>query len=80
MRDTPLAPSRRRFFLTGALGGIGALLAALAGWPVWRFLSPQSGADSDEKITIPRSQLAVGQAHFFQFRGRSAVLLHPSPG
>ncbi|MFA5515783.1 MAG: Rieske (2Fe-2S) protein [Desulfuromonadales bacterium] len=80
MEEIPLAPSRRRFFLTGALGGAGALLAVLAGWPVWRFLSPRAGADAAENIAFPRNQVAVGQAHFFNFRGRSAVLLHRTPG
>lgn len=73
-------PPRRRFFLSVLLAGIGAALAALALWPLWRFLSPRKGAGAQEKVTIARSQVNVGKAHFFNFRGRPAVVLQPEAG
>lgn len=74
------SPSPRRTFLTAALGGIGAVLAAAAGWPVWRFLSPAEEAGDEERIAIPKSDVPLGTAHFFRFRGQPAVVLQPSPG
>jgi cytochrome b6-f complex iron-sulfur subunit len=62
------------------LGGIGAVLAAAAVWPVWRYLSPPAAGGERGKMSVPRGQLAVGGAHFFQFRGHPAVLLQPAPG
>lgn len=80
MEDNPLPPSRRRLFLTMMLGGIGAALAAAAGWPVWRYLSPPGSAGGKGRVAVPRSRVEVGGAHFFQFRGHPAVLLQRSPG
>ncbi|MFO7983135.1 MAG: Rieske (2Fe-2S) protein [Desulfuromonadales bacterium] len=73
-------PPRRRFFLSVLLAGIGAALAALALWPLWRFLSPRKGGGSQEKVTIDRSRVNVGKAHFFNFQGRPAVVLQPESG
>lgn len=80
MESTPVPPPQRRFFLTVLLGGIGAVLAAAAGWPVLRFLSPRAGEDEAEKVSVPRASLEVGSAHFFNFRGRPAVVLQRTPG
>lgn len=80
MEYSPVPPPRRRFFLTVLLGGIGALLAGAAGWPVWRFLSPRAGEGEAEKVAVARASLEIGDAHFFNFRGRPAVVLQRSPG
>jgi len=81
MDQNQLLPSgQRRNFLLVLLGGAGAALAAMAGWPVLRFLSPQSGAGGSTKVEIPRDKIAIGGAHFFDYQGRPAVLLQPKPG
>jgi len=80
MENEQISPHRRRFFLTAILGGLGAVLAVAAGWPVWQFLSPRKGAGEQEKVSIPRAKIDVGGAQFFQFRGHPAVLLENSPG
>lgn len=74
------SPSQRRFFLVSLLTGIGAILAAAAGWPLWRYLSPSEGAGEEERVRIARAQIEVGGAHFFNFRGRPAVVLQNAPG
>lgn len=80
MPDLPKAPSSRRSFLITALGSIGAALAAAIGWPLWRFLAPSAGPGKLERVSIARSQVPPGSAHFFQFRGRPAVLLQTEAG
>jgi len=77
-QSTP--PAQRRTFLLMIAGGIGALLAAAAGWPLLRFLAPVGGAGEGEQAKIPRTAVAAGAAHFFQYRGKPAVVLQPSPG
>lgn len=80
MDDRETLPTQRRNFLLIMLGGIGAALAAAAGWPVFRFLSPGDGAGSGGKVTVDRESIPVGGAHFFDYRGKPAVLLQPEPG
>jgi len=77
---SPPPSSGRRNLLLALLGGIGAALAALAGWPLLRFLSPVGGNDAARTIDIPRANLKPGAAHFFEYQGRPAVLLQPNPG
>jgi cytochrome b6-f complex iron-sulfur subunit len=80
MGSQPTSPAQRRTFLLMIAGGIGGLLALASGWPLLRFLAPVTGAGEGEQITIPRATVAVGVAHFFQFRGKPAVVLQPRPG
>lgn len=77
---TQVTPPQRRKFLFTMLGGLGALIGAASAWPVFRFLSPLDSGGGGAQITIPRSEVAAGKAHFFQFRGKPAVVLQPSPG
>jgi len=72
--------SRRRFIAASAAGAIGLGLAGAAFWPIWEYLSPQSAEGEKVQVTIPRSQLGIGQAHFFQYRGRPAVVFQVKPG
>jgi len=72
--------SGRRNLLLVLLAGIGAALAALAGWPLLRFLSPTSGASAASTVSIPRDKIKVGGAHFFDYQGHPAVLLQPKAG
>jgi cytochrome b6-f complex iron-sulfur subunit len=78
MEQNATTPTQRRFFLTLIMAGIGTALGAAVVWPVWRFLSPRKGAGTLAKVTIARSTVDVGQAHFFNFRGRPAVVLQPA--
>jgi cytochrome b6-f complex iron-sulfur subunit len=71
--------SRRKFLLTG-LGSIGALVAGVLAYPVFRYLSPQSAGGGKGQVTLPRSQVGANGVHFFQFQGHPAVLLQKSPG
>ena len=73
-------PAQRRTFLLIIAGGLGGLLAVAAGWPLLRFLAPVAGTGEEKQVTLPRATVKVGAAHFFQFRGKPAVLLQPKPG
>lgn len=79
--DPQPAPSpQRRQFLYIILGGAGTLFAALAVWPVWRYLLPAGKAGLEEKVPVPRREIPPGKAFFFNFRGQPAVVLQPAPG
>ena len=80
MESDRIPPERRRFFLTVMLAGVGAALTAAAGWPVVKFLAPRQDAGKAAKAQVPRSEVPVGGAHFFDFHGRPAVVLQPAPG
>jgi cytochrome b6-f complex iron-sulfur subunit len=80
MGSQPTSPAQRRTFLLLIAGGIGGLLALASGWPLLRFLAPVAGAGEGEQVKIPRAAVAAGAAHFFQFRGKPAVVLQSRPG
>jgi len=62
------------------LGGVSAVFAGLAGWPIWRYLLPGKKSGDLEKVPIAKSDIPPGQAHFFNFRGQPAVVLQLKPG
>ncbi len=70
----------RRKFLGSILGVLGAVGAGVATYPIYRYLSPPQKDVAEGRLTIPRAQVGVGQAHFFQFHGHPAVVLQKSPG
>jgi cytochrome b6-f complex iron-sulfur subunit len=72
-------PSRRRFFYSLLLG-VGAALAGAALWPMWRFLAPLEDVGERERVVLLQDDIPVGEAHFLNFRGRPAVVLHRTPG
>lgn len=79
--EPPATPSaQRRTFLLIIAGGLGGLLAAAAGWPLLRFLAPAAGAGEGEQVSLPRTTVKPGSAHFFQYRGKPAVVLQTRPG
>lgn len=80
MDSKEVSPARRRFLLTVMLGGVGALLAGAAGWPLFRFLSPRQQDGATGKISIPRDRVPVGAAHFFQYHGHPTVVIQPAAG
>lgn len=77
---THVTPPQRRKFLFTMLGGLGAMLGVASAWPVFRFLSPSNEDSGSNQILVPRVDVATGKAHFFQYRGKPAVVLQPSPG
>jgi len=80
MAETQANSSERRTFLGIMLGGVGVVIAAAAAWPIWRFLSPRTGAGKLEEVKIPRAKIPLGGAYFFNYRGRPAVALQENPG
>jgi cytochrome b6-f complex iron-sulfur subunit len=72
--------SSRRKFLASILGALGAIGIGAATYPIYRYLSPPLKDAGAGRVTIPRAQVGVGQAHFFQFHGHPAVVLQKSPG
>jgi cytochrome b6-f complex iron-sulfur subunit len=72
--------AQRRTFLLVMAGGLSGLLAVAAGWPLLRFLAPADGSGADERVSVPREVVSAGGAHFFQFRGKPAVILQSKPG
>lgn len=78
--STQVPPPQRRKFLFTMLGGLGALVGAASAWPIFRFLSPVDAGGGSSQVVVPRSEVVAGKAHFFQYRGKPAVALQPSPG
>ncbi|HAD04570.1 MAG: cytochrome B6 [Desulfuromonadales bacterium GWD2_61_12] len=73
-------PSERRLFLLSMLAGVGALLGAIAVWPLYRYLAPQGGGGTTEQVAIPLSDVPLGAARFFDYHGRPAVLVQVQAG
>lgn len=70
----------RRRFLGVLIGGMAAAVAAAVGWPVYRYLAPQSAKGEGEPVVVPEAELGEGQAKFFQYAGSSAVLVRKHGG
>jgi cytochrome b6-f complex iron-sulfur subunit len=70
----------RRTFLVACLGGAGAMAAALVSFPFFRFLAPRKEAGSKAKVEIPAVDVPEGGAKFFEFEGRSAVIVRKKGG
>ena len=77
---TQVSPPQRRKFLYAMLGGIGALIGAASAWPLFRFLSPIDAGGGETQVVLPRNDVPSGKAHFFEYRGKPAVVLQPAPG
>lgn len=80
MNEQPDNNQQRRTFLGILLGGITVTLAAATAWPIFRFLAPRGGSDANKGVRIKKTEVKIGGAHFFNFRGRPAVLLQPQAG
>ena len=80
MSETSENNHQRRTFLGILLGGIGATLGAAFVWPVFRFLAPREGGGEGALVKVPKADVKVGGAHFFNYQGRPAVLLQPKAG
>lgn len=70
----------RRKFLGLCLGGLAALAAAAATYPLYRYLAPRKGKSSVERIMIPVKEVPEGTAKFFEFAGSPAALVRRRGG
>ena len=80
MEQNIVPPQQRRNFLMIMLGAVGGLLAAVAGWPILRFLMPVDTGGAAGQVKVSKDLVKIGDAHLFQYHGRPAVVLQPSPG
>ncbi len=80
MSDSSATPTERRTFLGIILGAIGAIIAGVFSWPLFRYLSPVNKGEGTTQVRVARQQIDVGGAHFFSYQGRPAVLLQPKAG
>lgn len=80
MSQSPVSPQRRRFFLSIILSVVTAVLGGLSAWSLWRFLAPAAVGGKDDKLSLDRSLVPLGQAHLVNFRGRPTVVLQPTSG
>lgn len=70
----------RRTFLQTLLALLTAAGAGAGLYPVIRYLAPRSAANSRDIVAIPLASLAEGEAKFFDYAGRAAVLVKLSGG
>ena len=70
----------RRTFLAICLGALGAAGLGATLYPLVRYLAPLKNAGSSQKITFQVSELAEGDAKFFELNGKAAVLIKPKGG
>ncbi|MBF0501160.1 MAG: ubiquinol-cytochrome c reductase iron-sulfur subunit [Candidatus Riflebacteria bacterium] len=71
---------RRRDFLGVCSGGLLTLIGAGTVYPIFRFLSPLSVDSHGAKVAISLENLPEGEAKFFEFQGRAAVLIKRKNG
>lgn len=70
----------RRKFLGASLAGIAVAAGGAALWPVFRYLTPQSGTTANSKVLIPVRDVPEREAKFFEYAGSSAVLIRKNDG
>ncbi len=70
----------RRKFLATCLGGVGAVLAGVVVYPVYRYLAPESARESAQRVEFPEKDVPEGEAKFFEYAGASAVVVHKQGG
>lgn len=80
MDEPSVADKQRRTFLGLVLGCIGAAVAAASGWSLFRYLSPSADDSASGPVRVARDSVDVGDAYFFSYQGRPAVLLQPRAG
>ena len=69
----------RRRVLRGVLRLAGAALAALAGWPVLRFLIGPPPDEAERRAELARGEVPMGEARRLLVGGRPAIVVH-TPG
>jgi len=70
----------RRTFLQGFLAVLTAFFTGALVYPVVRYLAPRSSTNGRSIVEIPLNQLADGDAKFFDYAGKAAVLVKIAGG
>ena len=70
----------RRTFLQGFLALLTAFGAGGVLYPLIRYLAPHSTANNSNLVEIPLERLAEGDAKFFDYDGKAAVLVKLAGG
>ena len=70
----------RRTFLGVCLGALFAAGAGAIAYPVFRYLAPRHEAGNNSKVEIPESELTAGNAKYFEYQGKAAVLIRRNNG
>lgn len=70
----------RRTFLQGFLALLTAFGAGGVLYPLIRYLAPRSTANNSNLVEIPLERLAEGDAKFFDYDGKAAVLVKLAGG
>ncbi|GFE58521.1 ubiquinol-cytochrome c reductase iron-sulfur subunit [Geobacter sp. AOG1] len=73
------ARSRRRF-LGICLGGVLAGAGATVLYPLVSYLAPRRGSGGGSKVTIPAADVPEGAAKFFEYNGKTAVVIRQKNG
>jgi cytochrome b6-f complex iron-sulfur subunit len=70
----------RRNFLGICAGGGAAIFMSSASYIVYRYLSPKPADNQQVKMEFVETDVAAGEAKFFEFAGKSAVLVRRRDG
>ena len=70
----------RRKFLGFAIGGVLVAAAGAISYPLYKYLAPRKSKDERQKVVVAEADVPVGGAKFFEFEGRTAVLVRKSGG
>lgn len=70
----------RRRFLGVCLGALFAAGASAIAYPVFRYLAPRHETGNNSKVEIPESELTAGNAKYFEYQGKAAVLIRKNNG
>lgn len=70
----------RRFFINFSLIATGAVALAGGVFPLFKYIFPSAGKGGAGTVTvkIPLSEVNVGDARFFLFKGKPAILIRKS--
>ena len=70
----------RRFFINFSLIATGAVAVAGGVFPLLKYILPNAGKGgaATAKVKIPLNEVSVGDARFFKFKGKPAILIRKS--
>jgi cytochrome b6-f complex iron-sulfur subunit len=71
--------SRRRF-LGLCLGVLGTAFAGAAAYPVFRYLAPRKTGEAGRRVELAAKEIPEGGATFFEFNGKTAVIIRKKGG
>jgi cytochrome b6-f complex iron-sulfur subunit len=72
--------SSRRKFLGVCLGGVVAGAAGAALYPVINYLAPRRDGGGSRVVTFPAAEVPEGAAKFFDYNGKTAVVIRQKNG